>query len=189
MSDVYSTNRDINALTETAKAACELFLQKCGEEGLDVFLTETYRSQERQNYLYEQGRTRPGQVVTWTKNSRHTSRRAWDIAVNPPNDLYDMTVLRQAGEIGQELGITWGGSWDTPDYPHFEVSENYTLPEVEEEVEKVYKWTSEIPEWGRPTIQKLLDKMALAGRAPDNLDLTESTIRVLVVLDRIGLFD
>lgn len=180
--------RDIGELTETAKAACELFLQKCEEAGLDVFLTETYRSQERQNYLYEQGRTRPGQVVTWTKNSRHTSRRAWDIACNPPNDLYDMTVLRQAGEIGQALGITWGGSWDTPDYPHFEVSENYTLPEVEE-VENVYKWTEQVPEWARPTVQKLLNKGLLVGNGQGEFYLTETAITVLVINDRAGLYD
>jgi len=31
------------------------------------------------DYLYAQGRTRSGSKVTWTKNSRHTSRRVWSI--------------------------------------------------------------------------------------------------------------
>ena len=109
------------------------FLEKCKEAGLDIFITETYRSQKRQNELWEQGRTKPGQIVTWTLNSRHTSRRAWDIAVNG-NNLYDMSVIRKAGEIGKQLGITWGGMWSPPDYSHFEVTENWQAPEEEEEM-------------------------------------------------------
>ena len=128
-----NTCRDINALTPTAQKACRLFLEKCKEAGLDIFITETYRSQTRQNELWEQGRTKPGQIVTWTLNSRHTSRRAWDIAVNG-NNLYDMSVIRKAGEIGKQLGITWGGMWSPPDYSHFEVTENWQAPEEEEEM-------------------------------------------------------
>lgn len=128
-----NTCRDINALTPTAQKACRLFLEKCKEAGLDIFITETYRSQKRQNELWEQGRTKPGQIVTWTLNSRHTSRRAWDIACNGPT-LYDRNILTQAGNIAAKLGITWGGMWSTPDYPHFEVDENWKAPEEEEEM-------------------------------------------------------
>ena len=127
------TCRDVKELTPAAQKACRLFLKKCKESGLNIFLTETYRSQARQNQLYAQGRTEPGQIVTWTLNSRHTSRRAWDIAVIG-KDLYDMTVIRQAGAIGQSLGITWGGEWSTPDYVHFEITEDWTAPEEVEEV-------------------------------------------------------
>lgn len=126
--------RDMNELTPLAKKACDLFLKKCRKAGLNIFITETYRSQERQNYLYEQGRIRPGQVVTWTKSSRHTSRRAWDIACNG-SVLYDMEMLRKAGSIAKSLGITWGGTWDkSPDYPHFEIEANWKEPEGDEEM-------------------------------------------------------
>lgn len=128
-----NTCRDINELIPAAQTACRLFMKKCGEAGLNIFITETYRSQARQNELYAQGRTQPGQIVTWTLNSRHTSRRAWDIAVIG-KELYDMNVIRKAGAIGQQLGITWGGTWSTPDYPHFEVSEDWQAPEEEEEM-------------------------------------------------------
>ncbi|MDP2396415.1 MAG: hypothetical protein Q8S84_08935 [bacterium] len=37
-----------------------------------IFITESWRSQERQNYLYSLGRTIPGKTVTWTKDSEHT---------------------------------------------------------------------------------------------------------------------
>ena len=129
-----NTCRDINELIPAAQTACRLFMKKCGEAGLKIFITETYRSQARQNELYAQGRTQPGQVVTWTLSSRHTSRRAWDIAVIG-KELYDMNVIRKAGAIGQQLGITWGGSWEyTPDYPHFEVTDDWKAPEEVEEM-------------------------------------------------------
>lgn len=128
MTDVTKTCRDINELAVAARKACNLFLAECKKVGLDIFITETYRSQSRQNYLYEQGRTRSGQKVTWTLNSRHTSRLAWDIAVNKPHDLYDAGIIKQAGEIAKKLGITWGGTWNTPDMPHFEVKADWVAP-------------------------------------------------------------
>lgn len=130
MTTVTKTCRDINELLPVAQKACNLFLSECKKAGLDIFITETYRSQARQNYLYEQGRSRAGQKVTWTKNSRHTSRLAWDIAVNKPKSLYDVATLIKAGEIAKKLGITWGGNWDTPDMPHFEVKKDWKAPKL-----------------------------------------------------------
>lgn len=117
--------------------ACNLFMARCKAEGLDIFITETYRSQERQNYLYEQGRSRSGQIVTWTKSSRHTSRRAWDIACNG-DELYDTNVIKKAGKVAADLGITWGGTWSSPDYPHFEISTSWKAS-AEEDTEVVKK--------------------------------------------------
>lgn len=127
---VTTTIRDINALKPVAQTACRLLFQECYKVGIiDIFITETYRSQERQNYLYEQGRTRPGQIVTWTKSSRHTSRLAWDIAVAPPKPLYDVATLNKVGAIARKLGITWGGDWvNSIDRAHFEVTENWKMP-------------------------------------------------------------
>jgi hypothetical protein len=43
---------------------------------------ETVRSQDRQDWLDEQGRSRPGQVVTWTRDSAHTRGEAVDVIVD-----------------------------------------------------------------------------------------------------------
>ena len=132
MVDVTKACRDLNELTEQAQRACKLFLENCKAKGLNVLITETYRSQERQNYRYEQGRTRPGKKVTWTKQSRHTSRRAWDICKNAKGQEYsDSNFFKQCGEIAAELGITWGGIWkSSPDTPHFEIPSNWKEPVV-----------------------------------------------------------
>lgn len=139
MTSVTSTCRDINELTKAAQLACRLLFQECYKAGIkDIFITETYRSQERQNYLYAQGRTRPGQVVTWTKSSNHKSRLAWDIAVAPPKSLYDVATLNKVGAIAKKLNITWGGTWtNNLDRPHFEIHASWGLPkgyELEGEV-------------------------------------------------------
>ena len=128
--DVTKTCRDTKELTAQAQRACALFMERCKTAGLDVLITETYRSQERQSYLYQQGRTRVGKVVTWTHNSRHTSRRAWDICKNAKGQEYnDSKFFKQCGEIAAELGITWGGIWkSSPDTPHFEIGTDWKEP-------------------------------------------------------------
>ena len=130
---ITETCRDISELTPVAQTACNLFIQKCKEQGLNVLITETYRSQARQDYLYEQGRTRPGNKVTWTRSSRHTSRRAWDICKNVKGQEYsDNNFFKKCGDIAKTLNITWGGTWSTPDTPHFEVTENWKAPKGED---------------------------------------------------------
>ncbi|MEC1180367.1 M15 family metallopeptidase [Metasolibacillus meyeri] len=127
---VTTTCRDLTELLPVAQTACRLLFQECYKAGIrNIFITETYRSQERQNYLYTQGRTRPGSIVTWTLNSNHKSRLAWDIAVAPPQSLYDVATLNKVGAIAQKLGITWGGDWTgNIDRPHFEVKSTWRMP-------------------------------------------------------------
>lgn len=176
------TIRDINELTPLAQTACRLFMAKCREAGLDIFIAETYRPQSRQNELWEQGRTKPGKIVTWTMHSRHTGRRAWDIACNGPI-LYDIDTLNKAGAIAKSLGITWGGDWTTPDKPHFEIDVNWEAPKEDEEEVKRYNTIDEIPEWGKETIQSLIDKGCFAD--PKHLDLSEDMLRTFVIINRL----
>jgi peptidoglycan L-alanyl-D-glutamate endopeptidase CwlK len=127
---VTTTCRDINELLPPARLAVQLLFQECFKTGIkNIFITETYRSQERQKYLYAQGRTQPGQIVTWTLDSNHKSRLAWDVAVGPPHSLYDVATLSRVGAIARKLGITWGGDWiGSIDRPHFEVKSNWVIP-------------------------------------------------------------
>ncbi|MFJ7407106.1 MULTISPECIES: M15 family metallopeptidase [unclassified Lysinibacillus] len=130
MTSVTTTCRDLAELLPAAQTACRLLFQECYKAGIkNIFITETYRSQERQKYLYAQGRTRPGQIVTWTLDSNHKSRLAWDIAVGPPQSLYDVVTLNRVGAIAKKLGIEWGGTWKNAiDRPHFEVKPTWLMP-------------------------------------------------------------
>lgn len=115
---VKETNRDLSLLNPDFKKKVDWFLSEAGDK---IFVTEWYRTQERQNYLYSLWRTQPWQVVTWTRNSEHTKGRAIDIAFKWA-ELYprDMYKWREIADIAEKYGIDWGEDlWGT-DKPHFQ---------------------------------------------------------------------
>lgn len=48
---------------------------------------------------------------------------------------------------------------------------------------------SNMPDWARPTIQKMVDKGLLKGNGNGRLGLTDELLRVFVINDRAGLYD
>lgn len=135
MDTTIKANRDIKSLQPTTQKACKLFLDACKQKNIPIFITETHRSQKRQDYLYEQGRTRPGKIVTWTRSSNHTGGYAWDIAVNAPHDLYDSTIIAKAGAVAATLNIEWGGKWKKKDAPHFQINKDWSQPEMIKQID------------------------------------------------------
>ncbi len=115
----------IEELDDKTREACILFLRIAEDEGLNVKITETYRTKERQEYLYAQGRTREGKMVTWTLKSKHMERNAFDIAKNEPGHEYDdREFFKKAAEIGEKIGLEAGYYWTDgqQDMPHFEMN-------------------------------------------------------------------
>ncbi len=54
----------------------------------------------------------------------------------------------------------------------------------------IYNYMDEnMPEWAKPTIQKLIDKGALKGNEKGELMLTDVMLRIFVANDRMGLYD
>ena len=97
-------------------------LRRLAAEGLTFKVTSGNRTQAEQDALYAQGRTKPGPVVTWTRKSRHIGGRAIDLTLfSGKNPVWESKHYKRAGEIGEELGLIWGGRWKTPDQPHFEL--------------------------------------------------------------------
>lgn len=81
--DVTVPVRTTEALAPTLRERLDRVIARMkGEYGHDVTVVETARSQERQDHLYEQGRTRAGEVVTWTRDSAHTQGDAVDVIVD-----------------------------------------------------------------------------------------------------------
>ena len=81
--DVTTPIKDLDAVAPELRSRVQRVIDRMkGEYGHDVSIVETARSQERQNQLYEQGRTRPGAVVTWTRDSAHTRGDAVDVVVD-----------------------------------------------------------------------------------------------------------
>ena len=53
----------------------------------------------------------------------------------------------------------------------------------------VYRKFENVPEWARPTVQKVMDKGALQGDDKGDLNLSYDLTRTLVILDRLGKLD
>ena len=62
-----------------------------------------------------------------------------------------------------------------------------TVPEVPE-TKGPYDTIDQVPEWGKETVQKLIDKGILKG-TDEGLDLSYDMLRILVINDRAGLYD
>ena len=123
-SDPLARINSADELNDKTKEALELFVRIAEDNGLDVLVTETYRTQERQDYLYAQGRAVEGSVVTWTRNSMHTKRNAFDIAKNVAGHEYDdVDFFEQCAEIAESIGLEAGYYWKNgqQDMPHFQM--------------------------------------------------------------------
>lgn len=124
-------SRKVEDLAPGLQLAFLRFAGRMAEVGIPFMLTCTYRTQEEQDALYAQGRTKPGPIVTWTRKSRHTQRTAFDIAIlSDGQPTWSMKIsvnendvpdYLEAGQIGEEFGLEWGGRWRKPDYPHFQL--------------------------------------------------------------------
>ena len=122
------------SLVAVVKRAIEITKQ-------DFVVIEGVRTQARQDELWAQGRTKPGPIVTWTKDASSHGigddgyGHAVDICPYPVdwNDLkkFDAIALAMfsaASEVGVRL--RWGADWDMDgkprergesDSPHFEL--------------------------------------------------------------------
>lgn len=52
-----------------------------------------------------------------------------------------------------------------------------------------YATYEDVPDWGKPTVKKLMDKGLLEGTGSNKLNLEHNMLRVLVINDRAGLYD
>ena len=203
--------RDISLCHPELQQKAEKIVSACRGQGLLIGIGECYRSIAEQDALYAKGRTAPGSIVTNAKGSSYSSHHQWgtafDIYRNDGTGAYNNNdgFFDLVGTIGVKIGLEWGGNWKSPvDKPHFQLpywgsttitlKNLYGTPEEfkktwsDEQVEKVYNWTVEVPEWARPTVQKLLDKGYLKGNDKGELELTYSILKMLVINDRAGLY-
>jgi peptidoglycan L-alanyl-D-glutamate endopeptidase CwlK len=121
------SSRDPKDLCEPMQKLYERFSVCMESAGIDFICTCTRRLQSEQDTLYEQGRAKPGPIVTWTRHSKHITGEAFDIVIME-NGKPDWNVTNPkwtlAGKIGRTVGLNWGGSWARQkDFPHFEMAE------------------------------------------------------------------
>lgn len=118
-------SRDISLLRDDVEANCRIWIERCKAAGLNVLVTNTVRDAEYQAYLYEQGRTRPGSIVTNSKTPTFHSDKAglaFDFCKNVKGQEYsDPNFFKKAAAIAKEMGFSWGGDWKSfVDTPHIQ---------------------------------------------------------------------
>lgn len=115
----------------------EWFLEQCKGADIDPLVTCTFRSHAEQESLYAQGRSQPGKIVTNARGGQ--SKHNFMINGKPASKAFDIAPLvagkiewnsshpvwAHMGEIGESVGLEWGGSWagKLKDYPHFQMRE------------------------------------------------------------------
>ena len=128
----------------------ELMKKAISDSPYDFKIVQGLRTAEYQNSLYQQGRTKPGKIVTkldgYNRKSNHQAKadgygHAVDIAVCGQYDqngnyvkcttdaeMFDnkklVEISRHVKAVAKEMGldIVWGGDWKTLyDTPHYEL--------------------------------------------------------------------
>ena len=109
--------------------ACEL-LAKFTEAGIPVAIVDTLRTPAEHAANLAKG-------VSWTTRSKHLDGDAIDVcpyavwdAHGPDKLNWDAgdPIWTRLGEIGESLGLRWGGRWKVKDMGHFE----YVAPVTDE---------------------------------------------------------
>ena len=135
MTDPFACNGDLALLAPGFRDAVEEALAKCNDPArpggpLDAIVFEAFRSNARQAYLYAQGRTRPGAVVT-NASSSLTSWHGYGLAVDVVHRTGFWTPFGEDAKRNEQwfaevaavfkaTRCNWGGDWTKPDTPHMQ---------------------------------------------------------------------
>jgi len=117
----------------------KLILLSWERYSLDILIYFTIRTFAEQDELYRQGRDRPGKIVTWAKGgeSYHNYGLAFDFVPYKPGtkeeDWENGKVFQLVGELGEDLGLQWGGRWPGKkrDMPHLQYSFGLSIHDLQ----------------------------------------------------------
>ncbi len=119
-------------------------IEQAKAKGIDIIITDDFRTIEVQDSLYKRGRTTEGNIVTNVKggNSYHNYGLAIDFALKLNNGdvIWDLSYdgnnngeadWMEVVEIAKELGFEWGGDWKSfKDYPHLQMDFGLSIWEL-----------------------------------------------------------
>jgi len=123
------SSTSLTALNPYVASLARKFLDLCAASNLDIKIIVTFRSWNEQDSLYDQGRTTAGAIVTDAMggDSYHNWGLGFDCAPMENGVVaWNATdKFIQMGNLGQQVGLEWGGNWTTfsisiVDYPHFQ---------------------------------------------------------------------
>lgn len=148
MSNITERISDVNRLNKLVRTMLNLAMVDIKKAGISAEVFETYRTQERQNYLYCTGRTVKECVseginkefaskyctpekgeITWTLTSQHTQTKAVDLVPKIKGKLTwdnaakeQQTIVKIMSAYGFECGANWKNYKDSC---HYQVKGNF----------------------------------------------------------------
>lgn len=129
---------NIATLKSEVQPLARRLIETAVAQGIKAKVISGSRSYAEQNELYAQGRSKPGQIVTKAKGgySWHNFGLAFDIGIFSSDDKTyygESGSYEVCGQIGESLGLEWGGRWEFTDEPHFQFNpKGYTLAQMRE---------------------------------------------------------
>lgn len=103
---------DINLLEPVLRAKVLKIVAEAKDLGLNLMVYETYRSQQRQEELFEKGKTKLKEVGV------HHYGLACDLVKVVHGQASWDGDFSFLGLLAKKHGLIWGGDWGTPDKPH-----------------------------------------------------------------------
>jgi len=134
-------SRDLKDLHPDLRWRAEKLIEQALAASIPIMIYRTLASFAEQQALYDEGRTRPGKIVTNAKagESYHNYGLALDFCIDPPGPGVEWRAAvdinedqkpdyQQIGELGEDLGFQWGGRWKKQglgDVGHLQMSFGY----------------------------------------------------------------
>jgi peptidoglycan L-alanyl-D-glutamate endopeptidase CwlK len=119
------SSRSLDDLSPDVKAAALRHIKLCADNGEDLMIYCTLRSNEEQDKLYAIGRTVSGKIVTNARagQSKHNpdalgKAHGYDCVplrqgkpVWSSSNKEDAALLAKIGKLGEDAGLVWSGRW------------------------------------------------------------------------------
>ncbi len=149
--DIFTTStlkqEDVPIPTELhpkVEEAKQTLIQRAEAKDITIVITDGHRTEAEQDELYQQGRSEPGNIVTYASGgeSYHNYGLAIDFALRVDNGevVWDMqrdgngngeSDWMEVVAIAKDLGFEWGGDWTSfKDYPHLQMDFGLTIREL-----------------------------------------------------------
>jgi D-alanyl-D-alanine carboxypeptidase len=115
----------IQQLQPTLQPLAQALIDRAQAQGINLTVVQGYRSPAQQQALYTSG---AGVTNAPALMSYHNYGLAFDVVPqeyasqsdwNPNGPLWPVI-----GQIGESIGLEWGGRWSKPDRPHFQIPES-----------------------------------------------------------------
>lgn len=127
------------------RAKKDQLISLAADQGIQIVITQDFRSVEEQDELYAKGRSSEGEIVTNAKGgeSYHNFGLAIDFALLSIDGavIWDMEYdgngnsrpdWDEVVEIAKGLGFEWGGDWRSfKDYPHLQYDFGLSIWELQ----------------------------------------------------------